>query len=92
MCKGEHLIAVRYELFGNKCTTLVFFFFLFFTKLLYSYLKFNGEWLLQQLKVSPIELSEHKLLSGQKIKGANIALLQSMFHIGQQPFDRVSFG
>lgn len=58
-------------------------------KLLYYYLKFNGEWLLQQLKVSSIELSEFQSLPGQNIKEEKIGLLQSMFHIGQQPFDQV---
>lgn len=59
-------------------------------KLLYSYLKFNGEWLMQQLKISTIELSEYKLLPGQNVKENKLALLESMFHIGQQPFDQVS--
>lgn len=58
-------------------------------QLLYSYLKFNGEWLMQQLKISTVELSEYKLLPGQNVKEDKVALLQSMFHIGQQPFDQV---
>lgn len=61
-------------------------------KLLYSYLKLNGEWLLQQLKISTIELSEYKLMPGQNINENKLALLESMFHIGQQPFDQVKIG
>lgn len=60
-------------------------------QLLYNYLKFNGEWLLQRLNVSNIELSEFKSLPGQNTKEEKIGLLQSMFHIGHQPFDQVSF-
>lgn len=63
----------------------------FHFQLLYNYLKFNGEWLLQRLNVSNIELSEFKSLPGQSTKDEKIGLLQSMFHIGHQPFDQVFF-
>lgn len=52
-------------------------------------MKFNGEWLLHKLKVSMVEMSEFKSLPGQNIKDEKSGLLQSMFHIGQQPFDQV---
>lgn len=58
-------------------------------QLLYNYLKFNGDWLLHKLKVVPVEMSEFKSLPGQNIKEEKPSLLQSMFHIGQQPFDQV---
>lgn len=58
---------------------------------MYNYLKFNGEWLLQRLHVSSVELSEFKSLPGQNIKEEKIGLLHSMFHIGHQPFDQVDF-
>ncbi|XP_055315065.1 uncharacterized protein LOC129575443 [Sitodiplosis mosellana] len=61
-------------------------------KLLYNYLKFNGEWLLHKLKVSTVEMSEFKTLPGQNIKEERSGLLQSMFHIGQQPFDQLLTG
>lgn len=59
-------------------------------QLLYNYLKFNGEWLLHKLNVGFIEMSEFKSLPGQNIKEEKSGLLQSMFHIGQQPFDQVN--
>lgn len=37
-----------------------------------------------------MEWSEFKSLPGQNIKEEKSSLLQSMFHIGQQPFDQVS--
>lgn len=58
-------------------------------KLLYNYLKYNGQWLLHQMNVSDIEISEFKSLPGQNIKEENFHLLQSMFHIGNRPFDQV---
>lgn len=60
-----------------------------FAQLLYNYLKFNGEWLLQCLNVNSIELSEFKPFPGQNTKEERIGLLQSIFHIGHQPFDQV---
>lgn len=59
-------------------------------KLLYDYLKYNGEWLLHQMNVSDIEISEFKLFPGQNIKEEKSHLLQSMFHIGHRPFDQVN--
>lgn len=58
-------------------------------QLLYNYLKFNGEWLLHKLDVGFVEMSEFKSLPGQNIKEEKAGLLQSMFHIGQLPFDQV---
>lgn len=58
-------------------------------KLLYNYLKYNGEWLLHQMNVSDIEISEFKSFPGQNIKEEKSHLLQSMFHIGHRPFDQV---
>lgn len=58
-------------------------------KLMYNYLKFNGEWLLHQMNVSDIEISEFKSFPGQNIKEEKSRLLQSMFHIGHRPFDQV---
>lgn len=59
-------------------------------KLMYNYLKFNGEWLLHQMNVSDIEISEFKSFPGQNIKEEKSRLLQSMFHIGHRPFDQVT--
>lgn len=58
-------------------------------KLLYNYLKYNGEWLLHRMNVSDIEISEFKSFPGQNIKEEKSHLLQSMFHIGHRPFDQV---
>lgn len=60
-------------------------------KLLYNYLKYNGEWLLHQMNVSDIEISEFKSCPGQNIKEENSHLLRSMFHIGHRPFDQVNY-
>lgn len=59
-------------------------------KLLYNYLKFNGEWLLHQMNVSDSEISEFKSFPGQNIKEEKSHLLQSMFHIGHRHFDQVN--
>lgn len=59
-------------------------------KLLYNYLKYNGEWLLHQMNVSDSEISEFKSFPGQNIKEEKSHLLQSMFHIGNRHFDQVS--
>lgn len=59
-------------------------------KLLYDYLKYNGEWMLHQMKVSDIEISEFKSIAGQNIKESKSHLLHSMFHIGHRPFDQVN--
>lgn len=56
---------------------------------MYTYLRNNAEWLLQQLNVSDIELSEFKSLPGQSIEEEKLGLLKLMFHIGHQPFDQV---
>lgn len=60
-------------------------------KLLYNYLKYNGEWLLHQMDVSDIKISEFKSFPGQNIEEEKPHLLQSMFHIGHRPFDQVHF-
>lgn len=56
---------------------------------MYAYLRNNAEWLLQQLNVSDIELSEFKSLPGQNINEEKVGLLKLMFHIGHQSFDQV---
>lgn len=70
--------------------SIVDFFSFSSNQLLYNYLKFNGEWLLHKLNIGALEWSEFKSLPGQNIKEEKASLLQSMFHIGQQPFDQVS--
>lgn len=59
-------------------------------KLLYNYLKYNGEWLLHQMNVSDMEFSEFQSFPGQNITEEKPHLLQSMFHIGHRPFDQVN--
>lgn len=58
--------------------------------MMYTYLRNNAEWLLQQLGVSDIEPSEFQQLPGQKVTEEKPNLLTMMFHIGHQPFDMVS--
>lgn len=57
--------------------------------MMYTYLRNNAEWLLQQLGVSDIETSEFQQLPGQSIAEEKPTLLTMMFHIGHQPFDKV---
>lgn len=57
--------------------------------MMYTYLRNNAEWLLQQLGVSDIETSEFQPLPGQSIAEETQSLLSMMFHIGHQPFDMV---
>lgn len=57
--------------------------------MMYSYLRNNAEWLLQQLGVSDIESSEFQPLPGQSVTEEKPTLLTMMFHIGHQPFDQV---
>lgn len=59
--------------------------------MMYTYLRNNAEWLLQQLGVSDIEISEFQQLPGQSIVEEKPTLLTLMFHIGHQSFDRASY-
>lgn len=58
-------------------------------KHLYTYLRNNAEWLLQQLGCSDIPLSPLQPLPGQSVREKRADLLQQMFHIGHQPFDQL---
>lgn len=61
-------------------------------KMLYKYIKFNIEYLLQQLNVSDVEPDPNDTTPGQKISEDKINLLQMMFHIGHAPFDQLLTG
>lgn len=58
-------------------------------KHLYTYLRNNAEWLLQQLGCSDIPLSPLQPLPGQSVRERRANLLHQMFHIGHQPFDQL---
>lgn len=61
-------------------------------KMMYKYIKFNVEFLLQQLNVSDVEPDPADGFPGQSILEAKPELLNLMFHIGHQPFDQLLTG
>lgn len=61
-------------------------------KMMYKYIKFNVEFLLQQLNVSDVEPDPTDTYPGQRILEAKPNLLNLMFHIGHQSFDQLLTG
>lgn len=61
-------------------------------KMMYKYIKFNVEFLLQQLNVSDVEPDPNDGFPGQRIVEEKPELLNLMFHIGHQPFDQLLTG
>lgn len=61
-------------------------------KVLYNYLKFNKDWLLEQLGTADNEPSPFQGVLGQNIKEAKSSVLKSMFFIGNAPFDQLLTG
>lgn len=61
-------------------------------KMMYKYIKFNVEFLLQQLNVSDVEPDPTDRYPGQRISEIKPELLNLMFHIGIQPFDQLLTG
>lgn len=61
-------------------------------KMMYKYIKFNVEFLLQQLNVSDVEPDPSDRFPGQRILEEKPELLNLMFHIGHQPFDQLLTG
>ncbi|EDW76750.1 uncharacterized protein Dwil_GK20182 [Drosophila willistoni] len=61
-------------------------------KVVYNYLKFNKDWLLEQLGIAD-EPSPFQGVQGQKINEAKTSVLKSMFFIGNNtPFDQLLTG
>lgn len=61
-------------------------------KMMYKYIKYNVEFLLQQLNVSDVEPDPTDEYPGQRITEMKPDLLNLMFHIGIQPFDQLLTG
>lgn len=61
-------------------------------KMMYKYIKYNVEFLLQELNVSDVEPDPNDANPGQRIYEAKPELLNLMFHIGIQPFDQLLTG
>lgn len=61
-------------------------------KMMYKYIKYNEEFLLQQLNVSDVEPDPNDQNPGQRINEEKTELLNLMFHIGIQPFDQLLTG
>jgi protein KIAA0825 len=61
-------------------------------KMMYKYIKYNVEFLLQQLNVSDVEPDVNEKHPGQRIEQEPASLLNTMFHIGHQPFDQLLTG
>jgi protein KIAA0825 len=61
-------------------------------KMMYKYIKYNVEFLLQQLNVSDVEPDANDEFPGQRIFEEKPELLNLMFHIGHQPFDQLLTG
>lgn len=61
-------------------------------KMMYKYIKYNVEFLLQQLNVSDVEPDPNDVYPGQRIVEEYQSTLNLMFHIGIQPFDQLLTG
>ncbi|XP_017126773.1 uncharacterized protein LOC108145722 isoform X1 [Drosophila elegans] len=61
-------------------------------KVVYNYLKFNKDWLLEQLGTGDNDPSPFQGVQGQNIKEAKTSVLRSMFFIGNTPFDQLLTG
>lgn len=61
-------------------------------KMMYKYIKYNVEFLLQQLNVSDVEPDPSDEKPGQWIHEKKPEMLNLMFHIGFQPFDQLLTG
>lgn len=61
-------------------------------KMMYKYIKYNVEFLLQQLNVSDVEPDPTDVYPGQRIGESKPKMLNLMFHIGIQPFDQLLTG
>lgn len=62
-------------------------------KVVYNYLKFNKDWLLEQLGTGDNDPSPFQGVQGQNIKEAKTSVLRSMFFIGNNtPFDQLLTG
>lgn len=61
-------------------------------KMMYKYIKYNVEFLLQQLNVSDVEPDASEKYPGQRIEEEPSSLLNTMFYIGHQPFDQLLTG